>query len=158
MGKAKWLALVFLAMLLGCQTARIPFPKASPPADASADAAAKQFAPATGKANLYIARNQESFYNGEPFMVAVDGKLVGYLAPGMFFLVPVDPGPHQVSVSALAGFDKVEGSAKADKDYFYTISKSSSDQGKLSIGIVLFDAMGKMAVRQANLAQGAFGP
>jgi hypothetical protein len=154
MKRAKWLALIFLAVVLGCQTARIPTPKASPQADADADAAAKQFVPAEGKANLYVARNQESFYNGEPFMVAVDGKLVGYLAPGMFFLVPVDPGQHQVSASSLAGFDKVEGAIKADKDYFYAISKSSSNGGRPSIGIVLFDAMGKMAVRQSDLAQG----
>lgn len=144
-----------MAIAVGCQSVRIAPPKASPPADAAADEAAKRFEPPDGKASLYISRNQEAFYDGEPFMVSVDGRPVGYLAPGMFFLVPADPGPHQVSASSLAGFDKVEGSMKAGKLYFYALSKSSSAEGKPSVGVVLFDAMGKTMVRQSKLAAGS---
>jgi Protein of unknown function (DUF2846) len=174
MAKARRLMLGSVAAILGCATflgcATAPMPASSPPAEAAADAAAKTFVPADGKSSLYVMRTKDSFGQVEPYMIEVDGKMIGYLAPGMFFLVSVDPGKHEITVASNGGLDRSGVNSAAGKNYYYQVSKASPPPNSISsspsssfsappekpsIGIMLFEGLAKNQIRGAKLAQGS---
>src|SRR5208282_5096811 len=129
-------------------------------ASPASDADAKQFMPPTGRANVYIARSNGSSAGGSSLLnVSVDGKLLGPIAPGMFYLVSVDPGKHELSAKSGMYSSDVAVDAAAGNNYFYEVTTATVVYGvkKPSLGVVLLEDMGKMMVRQAQRAQGSGG-
>ncbi len=139
--------------LVGCVTAP-SVPMAAPAADADA----KQFMPPAGKASLYIAWSNGSS-GGASLDISVDGKLLGPIAPGTFYLVEVDPGRHEVSARSGMNSAAVAVDAAAGNNCFYEVTATSGAYGaiKPSLGVVLIEEMGKMMVRQAQRAQSSGG-
>lgn len=84
----KSLALIFsLSFLYGCASV----PMASP----EADAAAKQFKPASGKANIYVYRN-ERFGAAIKVPVSLNGMTKGSTAAKTFMHWEVKPGQYKI--------------------------------------------------------------
>ena len=155
MTTGRWIPLlVIMALVGGCVTAP-SVPMASPASDADA----KQFLPPAGKANLYIARSNGSSGGSSLFDISVDGKLLGQIAPGTFYLAAVDPGKHELSAKSGMYSTSVAVDAAAGNNYFYEVMAASGAYGvsKPSLGVVLIEEMGKMMVRQAQRAQSSGG-
>ena len=172
MQKASRAVLVSIAAILACflffGCVTVQNPTASPAASQDADAAAKNFVPPDGMSNLYIVRAKDSFGQVEPYLTEVDGRMIGYLAPGMFFLVSVSPGPHEVSVAGRGGLDRAQVSTSPDKNYYFQVKTSSpppptssssssysAQQDKPFIGIMIIESLSRMTVKQSRLAQGS---
>ena len=124
-------------------------------ATADSDASAKTFTPPDGKANLYIAWSGSSNQKAS-FDVSVDGKSVGPIAPGTFYLLAMDPGRHSITVAARMSSARETLTSEAGKNYFYEVTANSTGlMAKPSLGFVLIPEMGKIMVRQNKRAQGA---
>jgi hypothetical protein len=85
------LPLLLLALLQACTS----LPPLSPVEE---DRRAKTFAPADGKAAIYVYRLDGWVGSATKFPVAIDGKLLGTLANGTYYLTEVIPGSHDVSI------------------------------------------------------------
>jgi hypothetical protein len=154
MTTGRWIPLLVIMTLVGCVTA-----PSIPMASTASDADAKQFLPPVGRANLYIAWSNGSSGGASHVDVSVDGKLLGRIAPGTFYLVAVDPGKHEVSAKSGMNSTNVAVDAAAGNNYFYELTATSGAYGanKPSLGVVLTEEMGKMIVRQAQRAQSSGG-
>ena len=151
MAKGRWFPLLAAVTLAGCVTvASVPM------ATSASDADAKTFRPPEGRADLYVARSNGSAGAAGLFDISVDGKLVGPIAPGTFYLVVLDSGRHEISAATGMNTTRVTLDADAGRNYFYEVTATSGGfTAKPSLGIVLIEEMGKMMVRQAKRAQGA---
>ena len=117
---------------------------------------AKRFAPPDGKANLYVARSNAP--NGERalFKVSVDGKAVGPIAAGTFYLVVLDPGKHRIAATSNENTSKASLDAQAGKNYFFEVTATAGTaSARVSLGLVLLEQMGKIMVQQDKRAQSA---
>ena len=154
--RARWLLLFVVVALSGCLTFTPPAP--SPPASPESDAQAKQFLPAQGKGNVYVARPSEFVLLGKstPYAVTLDGKQVGGLMPGMYYCVALVPGNHALSASSEASITNMTVSVEAGRNYYYqlTASNASDNNVKLSLGWVILEPMGKLMVQNNKRAQG----
>jgi hypothetical protein len=65
-------------------------------ASLQSDLQAKEFKVESGKANIYLYRN-ESFGGAIAMPVALDGKVAGKTGPQTYFLWTVEPGPHEIT-------------------------------------------------------------
>jgi hypothetical protein len=131
-------------------------PPPSPPAPLAAadeDSAAKQFVPAEGLANVYIVQQGSTFGPKVGIAVEMDGKSLGFLGVGTYFLVPVNPGRHRIQLPEGGDFAWLQIDAAAGKNYFYTVSPGSASNAKPTLAIVLLESMGKAMVRQYPRAQ-----
>lgn len=63
---------------------------------AADDEVAKRFSPPAGKAALYIYRKDGFRGSAVRFPVTVDGRLLGAIANGTYYMLEVDPGEHEV--------------------------------------------------------------
>jgi hypothetical protein len=143
----RWAVLFGILTFAGCATG----PNVSL-ATPESDAAAKQFAPLDGRANLYVARSNDSA--GTTFNVIVDGRTIGPIISGTFYLVDIDPGKHNLAAVSKLYSAKATLDAEAGKNYFYEVTGTSSGlTAKPSLGIVLLEEMGKIMVRQGKRAQ-----
>lgn len=145
MVNGKWVVLLAVVMVAGCMTATAPV---APP---ESDAAAKRFEPAPGKANLYVARSPGSSGGSTEFKLAVDGKELGSIAPGMYYLAVLDPGSHSIAATSMFSSVKTDLTTEPGKNYFYEVTVRN---GAPSLGFVFIEEMGKMMVRQGRLARG----
>lgn len=85
------LLLLSMAVLQACTS----LPPTSPVEE---DRRAKEFAPASGKAAIYVYRLDGWVGSADKFPVAIDGRLLGTIANGTYYLVDVTPGSHDVSI------------------------------------------------------------
>jgi hypothetical protein len=109
MKKNLWLLLALpLLVLAGCASV--------PTAPTEQDAKAKDFSPLSGKATLFIYRN-ESFGAAIPMTVIVNGKSLGQTAAQTYFRLNVLPGKYDVESHA-ENVSTVSISAEAGKNYF----------------------------------------
>jgi hypothetical protein len=146
-----WLFGIALIVLSACVSAPPTPPASLAPADA--DGAAKQFTPPEGMANLYIVQQGSSLGPKIPIAIAMDGKSLGFLGVGNYFLVAVAPGRHKIQLPDGGDFGWLQVDAAAGKNYYYTVSPGSSSKPKPILGIVLLESMGKVMVRQYHRAQ-----
>lgn len=151
MTTVKWIPLLLIMALIGGCVSAPTVPMAS----ASSDAEAKQFMPPAGKANLYVARSNDSSGGTSVIDISVDGKLLGPVAPGTFYMASVDPGKHSLSAKAGMYSSDVAVDAAAGSNYFFEVTASTVVYGvkKPSLGVVLVEELGKMMVRQNHRAQ-----
>jgi hypothetical protein len=154
--RISWLVLAVLLVLAGCVTYNPPAP--SPSASPESDAQAKTFAPPEGKGNVYISRPGEVQLFGKPavFGVAVDGKQVGGLTPGMYFCLALEPGNHNLDASFQYGVSSMPVTVQAGKSYYYQLTSSTDSNGvqKLNLSWVILEPMGKAMVNNTKRAQG----
>lgn len=144
----KWILLLALAALAGCASV--------PRASSESDADAKRFMPPQGKANLYIARSNNSYGGAISFKVIVDGRAIGEIAPGTFFLVAVSPGKHSLAATSVQNSSNASLDAEAGRNYFYEVTATSGGLGaRANLALVLLEPMGRLMVQQAKRAQGA---
>ena len=101
MSKSIWILPIIAGVLFGCATA----PNVSI-ASATDDAAAKTFTPRAGKTNLYIAQSNNQGGNAATFDIIVDGKRMGPIGPGIFYLVEIEPGKHTIMASSSLKFSE----------------------------------------------------
>jgi hypothetical protein len=80
------------------------------------DAKAKDFSTVTGKASLYIYRN-ESFGGAIPMTVTINGRTLGQSAPQTYFRLTLMPGQYAVESHA-ENVSKLALSLQAGKNYF----------------------------------------
>ena len=122
----------------------------APPAE---DAAAKQFAPASNQANIYVAREDKFTGSAVAFEFLLDGRGAGSLAPGTFLLLEVEPGEHVLSSTGAENQEVVRLTAEAGKNYFYQVEpKMGWVKARLAI-TQLDDDAGRALVLQTSLAQ-----
>ena len=149
MKRLPWLLGIAALALSACVSPPPPAPLAS----ADADGAAKQFVPAEGLAGVYIVHEGSTFGAKTPIAVMLDGKSLGYLGVGTYFLVAVTPGRHKIQLPEGGDFAWLQVDAAAGKNYYYTVSVGGESNAKPSLSIVLLDSMGKLMVRQYHRAQ-----
>lgn len=149
MTKMRWISLLAITALAGCMTTvHLATPES--------DAAAKRFAPPEGKANLYIARSNDSYGERALFGVTVDGKAVGPIAAGTFYLIALDPGKHTVAATSTENSSRATLDAQAGKNYFFEVKATAGiAAARVSLGFVLLEQMGKIMVQQDRRARGA---
>ncbi|WP_255990560.1 DUF2846 domain-containing protein [Chitinolyticbacter albus] len=108
----KWIATVCAAAAMvafsGCASV--------PSAPAAVEAAAKQFAPKEGKANVYVYRN-ETLGAAITMPVALDGQQAGETAAKTFFAFEVEPGQHELASEA-ENTSKLDLTVEAGKSYY----------------------------------------
>ena len=102
------LSALALALLAGCASV--------PMAPQDDDVRAKSFTVRSGKANIYLYRN-ETFGGVVPMTVSFDGKVAGQTGPQTFFLWEADPGPHEIS-SMAEDVSTIRINAEAGRAYF----------------------------------------
>jgi hypothetical protein len=131
-----------------------------PQAARDADEAAKSFAAPPGKARLYCYR-PSSIWRGVYNTVAVDGAVLGVVAPGRYLITDVDPGCHVVFSDWVAYWDDKTllsvrycyGSATAnvavERDSVYFVKIHSHRERTLS---VMPESAGDQDVRRSRLA------
>lgn len=83
--------LLMMASLQACTS----LPPTSP---VDEDRRAKSFAPASGKAAIYVYRIDGWVGSASKFPVAIDGRLLGTISNGTYYLTEVAPGSHDVSI------------------------------------------------------------
>jgi hypothetical protein len=118
------------------------------------DRDAKQFTPADGTANVYIARKNELPGSTVPFRILVDGQEIGILLPGTYQMAVLNPGQHRIEVKA--GFNSARENldTKAGKNYFWsTGSKADSAATQPELSFVLFEKMGQLMISQSRRAE-----
>jgi len=107
---------LFIAVLL-LVTSLVTGCASVPLASMEEDTKAKSFpAPPTGKANIYVYRN-ESYGDAIMLTVALDGKLAGQTSMRTYFLWEVDPGSHEIS-SLSENTSTLKLNTEAGKTYF----------------------------------------
>lgn len=99
-----------VATLLASGCASVPM------ASAERDSAAKSFATKSGKANIYVYRN-ENFGAAIKMPVVLDGKLVGDTAAKTYLVLEVPPGSHTL-VSKGENDSVLPLTADSGKNYF----------------------------------------
>lgn len=67
-------------------------------ASSESDRQAKAFAPAAGKGAIYVYRLDGWRGSAGTFPVTVDGRLIGRIHNGTYYVFEVDPGEHEVWV------------------------------------------------------------
>jgi hypothetical protein len=103
-----YLTILTLALLTGC--ASVPL------ADAQRDAAAKTWAVAPGKANIYVYRN-ERMGRAVKMAVTLDGRAVGDTAAWTYLALEVSPGKHRL-VSQAENDSALELDTQAGHNYY----------------------------------------
>lgn len=145
------LVLLGLAVLLaGCAS--------SPRASAADDAAAKTFSPPAGQANLYISHLNGDVFGPGYYSVVVDGKVVGDLSKGAFYLITLAPGRHSIQATGVAssqyGSNTISASKKieveADTNYFFELAAAL---GTLSLTQIADTEQGKKTVLSESRAE-----
>ncbi len=132
----KFLIVGFLAVLAGCASV--------PMASLQDDSTGKAFAPADGKANIYLYRN-ETFGAAIPVTVALDGKVAGQTASQTYFLWTVEPGRHEISCNA-ENTETLALTTSSGKNYFVwqemkmgmwmarcSLSEKSEEEGRKAV-------------------------
>ena len=143
----RWVALLVVAALAGCATAQM--------ASSASDADAKTFSPPAGKANLYVARSGDPSSSKARFNIAVDGKPVGPIPAGTFYLVVLNPGSHTLAASSPYNVARAAVPAEAGRNYFFEVTAADNTiSSQVRLGLVLVEEMGKVMVRQNKRAQG----
>ena len=131
-----WYVLALCAVVLSVGCATVPM------ASADLDSSAKTFAPAEGKANIYVARGMGYFGGAINFQIAVDGKLIGNIAPGTYFLISCDPGSHVVVAISQYNTEKAKLDVQENSNYFYDVG--------WHMGLIT----GKVAIKQIDEEEG----
>lgn len=136
-------AVLVVALASGCASVQM--------ASTEQDSAAKTFAVKSGRANIYIYRN-ETFGAAIKMPVALDGKLVGDTASKTYLLLEVAPGPHTV-VSKTENDSSVTLDAVAGHNYFlWQEVKMGLMQARSDLKEV-DEATGKAGVAECKLVQ-----
>ncbi|MFQ5676706.1 MAG: DUF2846 domain-containing protein [bacterium] len=119
----------------------------------SLDFKGKSFTPPFDKANLYIIRGGSLLARGILFQVIVDGKVQGAIAQGTYFLLPISPGNHTVSVTSEESADSMTFTATAGNNFFIKI-KSQAGWLSSSVSVEkLEEEEGRSLVVESKRAQ-----
>ena len=117
------------------------------------DTSAKGFEPASGKANLYIARGKEITGGAYSPQILVDGINIGTVGYNTYLLVSVAPGHHNIMAISQWGTMHEQIEVNADSNHFV---KFSWQFGLLSFGMSLKqldEDTGKAMVKEGKRAQ-----
>lgn len=137
------LAAVGFLALTGC--ASVPL------ASADQDQAAKSFTAQSGKARIYLYRN-ETFGAAIKMPVSFDGKTVGQTASKTYFYWDVDPGTHSIA-SLTENTPTISVDAKSDNVYYvWQEVKMGAFAARSDLHLV-DEETGKKGVQQCKLAQ-----
>lgn len=138
--------IAIMAVLGGCATV--------PMASALLDNQAKTFTAPAGKANLYVGRSGNPVGGGIAFQVTVDGKNLGSIGPGCYYLIAVEPGRHSVSVSSNENSAQTKIEASANNNYFVEVY-ATMGLATARVGINQLDEEhGKSMVNRGKRAEG----
>lgn len=145
--RPKWALLVLLALplLIGC-AATVPI------MPDHLDAAAEEFSPPAGKANLYITRTSTLGF-AVLFQVHVDGELAGSIAADTYLLFEVDPGEHKISVTTQESQDLLRVNAQSGGNYFVDVVPKFGWLAARAALVQLSDEEGRAAVMKAARAE-----
>lgn len=138
------LALAVVITGTGC-AAHVPM---APPEQ---DLAAKQFAPASDRANVYVYRNERMGY-AVSMSVLLDGAWLGDTAAMTYLHVPVAPGEHRV-ISKTENTAEVSFTAEAGKNYFVWQEVKMGVAAARSALHLVSEEEGRAAVAQCSLAK-----
>ena len=111
----RWLLIICTGILIltGCATV--------PMATVAQDIEAKSFTPASGMANLYIARRNAYFGSAIAFQIMVDGMPIGSIGPGTYHLISIEPGQHSILASSNENSERVVFEAAVEKSYYFEV-------------------------------------
>jgi hypothetical protein len=71
---------------------------------------------------IYIARESQYFGQAILFQVAVDGKLLGGIARGTYYMAQVPPGEHSVTALSNENQDSLKLKTEASKVYYVKVN------------------------------------
>jgi hypothetical protein len=71
---------------------------------------------------IYIARESQYFGQAILFQVAVDGKLLGGIARGTYYMAQVPPGEHSVTALSNESQDSLKLKTEASKVYYVKVN------------------------------------
>jgi hypothetical protein len=142
---------IVVASLLTCGCATIPLPQKVPMADGADDAASKQFSPAPGKANIYVAKTS---IVGSRYAVPVflDGKAAGMVGLNSHLLLEVAPGKHVVMVVTPENQHSLAVSVGSGENRFFEVAAKMGTVYARAELRPLSESEGKQAVLQTRRA------
>jgi hypothetical protein len=112
-----------------------------------------RFAPAEGKANIYVARGAGSYGGAVNFQIVVDGKTLGNIAPGTYFIFSCEQGAHVVVAISQYNTEKAKIDVEQNRNYFFDAGwHMGLFSGSVAIKQVAEDA-GKKLVQQCKRAE-----
>jgi hypothetical protein len=115
------------------------------------DDGGKSFKPASGQANVYIARKTETMGALLDFEVVLDGKDVVKLKGGAYTFLAVTPGSHKIEIKAGTGSTTVVVNSAEGKNYYYEAgAKPKTALLTPELLPVLLEPMGQLMVKQAK--------
>lgn len=137
------LALVPIVLAAGCASV--------PMESADKDTAAKSFAVAPGKANIYVYRN-ETYGAAIKMPVVLNGRLVGDTASKTYFKLEVAPGAHTI-LSKTENDSTVNLQAVAGRNYYLWQEVKMGLFAARSDLRQVDETVGKAGVMECNLIQ-----
>jgi len=144
----KKLSVAVLALLLTACAATIPI------APKTVDEAAKTFTAPPDQSVIYIARESQYFGKAILFQVAVDGKLLGGIARGTYYMVQVPPGEHSMTTLSNENQDSLKLKTEAGKVYYVKVTaRLGAVSARVSLQ-QLSDEEGRELVKSGTLAAG----
>lgn len=146
--KLKKLSVAVLAVLLAACAATIPI------APKTVDEAAKTFTTPPDQSVIYIARESEYFGKAILFQVVVDGKLLGGIARGTYYMAHIPPGEHSVTALSNENQDSLKLKMEAGKVYYVKVNpRWGAVSARVSLQ-QLSDEEGRELVKSSMLAAG----
>jgi len=147
--KIKLFVLALAACLaMGCATV--------PLADEAMDLSAKKFIPNENKANIYIFRKKAFFASGVLFPVRVDGRTIGSIAPGTYFMAEVETGEHSITISAPQNTHTIKMVPVIGNSYFFSVKIKANHNTPRATFKSVSEANGKKKVNKSKRARGNF--
>ena len=115
---------------------------------------AKKFITREGRASVYVFRRSLFYFGGAvSFLVKLDGKDIGYLRPGTFYLLPVTPGQHIIVASSHENSSESSIATVSGQCYFLeTIPVPGIIAARVSMGRV-DKKEGKKNIQDCNLVE-----
>jgi hypothetical protein len=142
MHSKSWIHLILLfTIICGCATHR--------PATIQQDNKAKTFAIYSGKANIYVYRN-EMFAFASKLPIAFDGKPIGDLGAKTYFFFVVSPGEHEVICNS-ENESKLKLTVESDRNYFVWVEAKTGILTLRSNLLNVDEAAGRRGVEECRL-------
>ncbi|MFO0795364.1 MAG: DUF2846 domain-containing protein [Candidatus Brocadiaceae bacterium] len=140
----KFIIMLFITTLCGCATVQMASPQL--------DQEAKSFTASPEKSNIYIVRGMGAGL-AVIFQIALDGKIIGSIAPNTYHLLAVTPGQHMISAFSMENSAQVSINAEAGKNYYIKVS-THMGWTVARVGIeIISEEEGKGAVLGAKRAE-----
>ena len=140
----KFIIMLIITTLCGCATVQL--------ASQQLDQEAKSFTASPEKSNIYIVRGMGLGFVVS-FQIALDGKIIGSIAPNTYHLLTVAPGQHTISAFSAENSAQVSINTESGKNYYVKVGPRMG-LAAARVGVeIISEEEGKRAVLESKRAE-----